>query len=100
VRACGCGEQAERQMSIFTLKTYRHDRSDWELIAPLDRDGRAVTMTEAIKADLVGGYSRTTELGERQRAKEQQAQRTAILKEQAKRAGWKTHSRNMRIEVR
>ena len=94
-----CGHRGKRVWSTFSLKSYQHDRSSWELVAPLNAEGKPMTMKEAAKAGLIDRYSP----GESERAqrheRDQQERLTQHRMEQAKREAWKQVSARNRIEV-
>ena len=99
-RRNSCGHEAKRVWSVFALKTYQHDRSSWELVAPLNADGKPMTMTEAAKSGLIDSYRP----GERERAvahdRNQQERLQRNRMEEAKRDAWREVSARRRIEVR
>lgn len=100
VHRCSCGKDAKRVWSTFALKSYQHDRSSWELIAPRDAEGKPMTMTEAARSGLIDRYSPAERARTEQHEREQQGRLTRNRMEEAKRDAWRELSRRNRIEVR
>ena len=94
------GEVGKRVWSTFALKSYQHDRSSWELIAPLNAEGKPMTMVEAARSGLIDRYIP----GEKERAerhgRDQEMRLRSNRMEEAKRDAWKQISRRNRIEVK
>ena len=93
------GEVGKRVWSTFALKSYQHDRSSWELIAPLNAEGKPMTMVEAARSGLIDRYIPGEQERTERHAREQEGRLTQHRMEQAKRLAWKQVSQQNRIEV-
>ena len=91
-RTCSCGNEAERQFSNFALKAHAIDRSDWSLIAPLNDEGKPMTMKEAAKV-----VETRDVLPSRDAEREQKSK--AVAMDRAKREAWREMSAERRIVV-
>ena len=97
---CSCGGEGKRVWSLFAIKSYQFDRSSWELVAPLNAEGKPLTMTEAAKAGFIDRYSPDEQAREKRHRDEQETRLRDNRIEQAKRMAWADVSRRNRIEVR
>lgn len=98
-RECSCGGTAKRVWSTFALKSYKTDRADWEMVAPLNADGKPMTLVEAQRSGLLDSYSPSEKLREQRHQVDQQQRRDHALMEAAKRDAWREVSRKNRIVV-
>lgn len=96
-RTCRCGGTAKRVYSPFNQKVYAVDRSNWAEIAPLDAEGRPMTMKEAAK--VVDPYNPSEEARERAYQAQLREERSEKHFEQATREAWQEVSRRNRITV-
>ena len=96
---CSCGNKAQRVWSTFALKSYQHDRSSWDLVAPLNAEGKPMTMKEAARSGLIDRYTPGEQERTERHAREQEGRLTQHRMEQAKRLAWKQVSQQNRIEV-
>ena len=99
-RRNSCGHVAKRVWSTFSLKSYAHDRSSWELLAPLNEDGKPMTMAEAAKSGLIDTYRPGEREREQAHSKNQEERLRHNRMQEAKRDAWKELSAKRRIEVR
>jgi hypothetical protein len=100
VHRCSCGSEASRVWSTFAIKSYALDSSSWDLIAPLNADGKPMTRAEAARSGRVDRYSPDEKAREDRHSRDQQARLTHDRMEAAKRDGWRDVSKKHRIEVR
>ena len=98
-RICSCGVEAKRVYSTFALKTYLLDRADWSMIAPLDEEGKPMTMKEAAKAGAGQSYSPDEAAREAAHQSVQEERLKENRMEQAKREAWREVSAKNRIVV-
>lgn len=93
------GAEGKRVWSTFALKVYKTDRSDWELIAPKDADGKPMTLVEAQRSGQLDSYSPTERLREQRHQKDQRERLDRNLREAAKRSAWREVSQKNRIRI-
>lgn len=94
---CSCGTEMKRVYSPFAFKQYEVDRSTFHAIAPLDADGRPMTVKEAAK--VTGEYNPAEQARERAMADENAAAHSEQMKKEAIREAWAETSRKHRIVV-
>lgn len=95
---CSCGKPAKRVFSTFSHRKWALDRSDWALVAPLNEEGRPLTMREAAK--VTDAYSASEGDRERRRLQGQESERERKALDEAKREAWNQVSAQRRITVR
>lgn len=96
-RTCSCGLKAKRVYSTFALKLYPLDRAEWSLIAPLNDEGKPMTMKESAK--VVDSYNPGEAAREAAHQSVQEGRLTENRMEQAKREAWREVSAKNRIVV-
>ena len=95
-----CGHEATPVLSVFGLKVYQVDRSNFALIAPAGADGKPMTLTEAQRSAATGSYRRGDHDRMLQHDAERNRQRVEVNRERAKRDAWREVSARTRTVIR
>ena len=84
-RTCSCGGDLRRLFSLFAMKVYTVDRSNFQDIAPRNADGQPMTLAEVQRAKGFSRYTPGEETRERARHAAQAEKHDALLLKRAKR---------------
>ena len=95
-----CGGEGVPSLSVFSLKVWKVDRSNFAAIAPQDANGKPMTLVETQRSKNVDAYRP----GEQHRMlvheAEAEERRHVVISEQAKREAWREVSAKTRTVIR